>query len=103
LTPYYFKKCGGAAYISFFIGRAGFYGDFHRKTDIPEITIKRYIAALTQIGSIVKIRDGGRQGTIYTDGYFLQMPDNRMHKISFLSEKAPGIKERLWQLPDLVT
>ncbi|MCK9390826.1 MAG: hypothetical protein M0Q01_04585 [Syntrophales bacterium] len=90
-----------AAYISYFVGNAHFYADLKGRTDIPINTIKKYIQAFVKIGIIKKIHDGGSKGTLYADGWFQQMPDNKLRKFPFLI-KTTEIMKGLRRLPALI-
>jgi hypothetical protein len=90
-----------AVYISYFVGNAQFYADLKVRTDIPINTIKKYIQAFVKIDIIKKIHDSGSKGTLYADGWFQQLPDNKLRKFPFLIQTTE-IMKGLRRLPALI-
>lgn len=71
-----------------------FYQKASSKLPVSEATIKKYLVAFRTAGIILEVGKAGRDGRIYSDGYYLKLDDNKYRKIPFL-KKSPKFMKAL--------
>ncbi len=87
---------------STFLTNNAFYKTMTKETSLSKNTIQRYIAAFEHIGYLELLHDGKNKGRLYADGFFVENPDNKKRKISFMIESNVSLKKGLEKLPELI-
>jgi hypothetical protein len=101
-----YEKNNGTRYpirhdYSTFLTNNSFYRDMLKRTGLSKNTIQRYLAAFYDIGFLKLLYDGKNKGRLYADGYFVEAPDKRKRKVSFM-KKDKQMKIGLIRLPELI-
>ncbi|MDY6839239.1 MAG: hypothetical protein SWH78_14840 [Thermodesulfobacteriota bacterium] len=87
-------KMGGQKYtgtgekhdFAVFVTDPNFWHELDKNLEYSEGYPKKVMKAFCDAGIIIKLKDLGREGTLYADGYYTQMPGNRKVKHPFLKK-----------------